>query len=260
MTEATFGGGDIQIFNEVASSAAVVRLSGEEDDASEQTVRLPTDSPRDTLNATPPSRGESRCGVVENKVFAQQTQADVRLQLQANMLMTCAQVLRRQLDMRNTRRARVDPYPVLLWHATGPALKLLKLTLQFGQHGLQFEELFHLAQFLMCMSISSWNICLKVCKKCLVTIDASYTSTYSYRNCTSFLFSSSLHELCSIITAPPFFFLLSTLVLALVTALPYLVMSLLYLAVTGYGTLKAGYSPVVPGYYTGITGYSPAVT
>ena len=132
MTEATFGGGDIQIFNEVASSAVVVRLNGEEDDASEQTVRSPTDSPRDTLNATPPSRGESRCGVVENNVFAQQTQTDVRLQLQANMLMTYAQVLRRQLDMRTTPEElesirTLSCYGMLL----GPvyALKLLKSSL-----------------------------------------------------------------------------------------------------------------------------------
>ena len=185
-------------------------------------MRSPTDSPRDTLNVTPPSRGESRCGVVENKVFAQQTEADVRLQLQANMLMTCAEVLRRQLDMRTTPEGfesirTLSCYGMLL----GPvyALKLLKLTLQFGQHGVQFEELFHLAP----CSVSHVYVDIimeYMCKKCLVTIDASYTSTYSYHNCTSFLFSSSLHELCSIITAPPFFFLLfyillSTLVLAL---------------------------------------------
>ena len=115
------GGGDIQIFNKVASSAAVVRLSGEEDDDSEspeQTVRSPTDIPRDTLNVTPPSRGESRCGSVENNVSAQQTEEDVRLQLQANMLVTH----KSSEGEYNTRRARVDPYPVLLWHATGPSV------------------------------------------------------------------------------------------------------------------------------------------
>ena len=58
------------------------------------------DGDGDDLDITPASQGEYRCGSLENKVTGQQTEDQVRLQLQANMILTCSILLERKHDRR----------------------------------------------------------------------------------------------------------------------------------------------------------------
>lgn len=122
------GGGDIQIFVESGIAAAVVTTAGE---AEPEPVDCPT-SP----HITPPKANEMRCGSLENKVSGQQTERDATIQLQANMVLTCATLLETRL-LSLTSTQELPPLDSLVCYGLlqGPtySLKLLKLTVDFVQ-------------------------------------------------------------------------------------------------------------------------------
>ena len=146
-------GGNITIFNKMTSSATI--LAGGDGDGDggdggagdgDGDVDGDGDDQDVTLNVdiTPPSR---RCGSLENKVTGQQTEDQVRLQLQANMILTCSMLLERNLKAPMTE-AELESISTLTCYGMMMgqmyALKLLKLTIDFRRDTTQFEELFHL--------------------------------------------------------------------------------------------------------------------
>ena len=83
------GGGDIQLFVQAGIIAAVVTTAGESEHEPEPPVYRPSTPPL-AADITPPKAHEMRCGSLENKVSGQQTEKEATLQLQANMILTCA--------------------------------------------------------------------------------------------------------------------------------------------------------------------------
>ena len=89
-------GGDIQVFTESAQllSAAVVTSEGSEDEEDGPELHVnktpPPPPSDDSQNTTPPKRHEVRHGAVENKLNGPQTNFDARIQLQADLVVTCA--------------------------------------------------------------------------------------------------------------------------------------------------------------------------
>ena len=79
------GGGDVYIMrNNLESCVVLATIPSTSADPG------PTDSPEspvESLEVTPPRAGEDRCGAIENKVQHRQTDREVELQLQANMLL-----------------------------------------------------------------------------------------------------------------------------------------------------------------------------
>ena len=65
---------------------------------------------------TPPKRGEFHCGSLENKVSGVQSEVDARLQLQANMVLTCATLLARKI-VAPTEVQLITLSTVMLWDA-----------------------------------------------------------------------------------------------------------------------------------------------
>ena len=59
-----------------------------------------------SLQTTPPKAGEERYAVVENKVSSAQTEAEVRVQLQANMMLLTSNLLVRKVttDIENAHK------------------------------------------------------------------------------------------------------------------------------------------------------------
>ena len=152
------GGGDVGIFR--AGSASVALLQRTASPEPEETQAAPQEAapPTETLDScpsspslsqqqsqqvvTPPREGEYRCTSVENKVSSTQSERSVTLQLQANMLLLSSKVLVDKLKEKRTDIKLFTCYGVQL----GPLydLKLLKLTLNFDEHELCYEELFNL--------------------------------------------------------------------------------------------------------------------
>ena len=84
------GGGDLQVFTHLGSSAAVVSTEAGESDVEDV---LQQNQAADTT-LKPPKQGEGQCGSIENKVSRQQSEVDVRLQLQADMVLTCTTLVK----------------------------------------------------------------------------------------------------------------------------------------------------------------------
>ena len=79
------GGGDIYIMQKNLVSGVVLATI-----PSTSADPDPTDSPEslvESLKVTPPKAGEHKCGAIENRVQHGQTDREVELQLQANMLL-----------------------------------------------------------------------------------------------------------------------------------------------------------------------------
>lgn len=134
------GGGDLHFFcGQSSLSAAVVTTAAE---SSEDEHEHGSPAAADSQN-TPPKAQEIRCGSVENKVTGQQSEKEVLLQLQANMILTCATLLEEKLP---THSLPSIDYLVCYGVVLGPTypLKLLKLTLDFVKQETLFEELFNL--------------------------------------------------------------------------------------------------------------------
>ena len=91
---------------------------------------------------TPPKAGGARCISVENKLSHQPSEKQATLQLQANMVLTCAGLL--------TRRLRKDDICILTCYglliAPVYSIKMLKLTINFESGLFMFEELVCLSQ------------------------------------------------------------------------------------------------------------------
>ena len=152
------GGGNITIFSKMTSSATILAGGdgdGDGGDGGDGDGDGDVDGDGDgddqdatsQLNITPPSQGEYRCGSLENKVTGQQTEDQVRLQLQANMILTCSMLLERKLKATMTE-AELESIGTLTCYGMMMgqtyALKLLKLTIDFKRDTTQFEELFSL--------------------------------------------------------------------------------------------------------------------
>jgi hypothetical protein len=138
------GGGDVQVFMQTGVSAVVM--------AGEGSTAGPDPTPADvspSINITPPKPNEVRCASIENSVSEQQKEEEAQLQLQANMVVTCATLLENRLKcLKNAQELRsIDSivcYGVLI--GSKYPLKLLKLTLDFSGQEMVFEERFHLHQ------------------------------------------------------------------------------------------------------------------
>ena len=95
-------------------------------------------------NLTPPKQGEEQCASFENKLSHHKNDLETRLQLQADMVLTCAIQLTRILDVFRTPED-LENIKILTCYgmAMGPTydLKLLKLCINFDQGTLIFEEL-----------------------------------------------------------------------------------------------------------------------
>ena len=102
------------------------------------------EAPAQELQLTPTKEGEYRCGAIENKVTHAQQETAACMQLQANMLLLCSKLLVHKVlnDTDSADSTLLTSYGVLL----GPtyALKVLKMTLNFDNGGLLYEELFKL--------------------------------------------------------------------------------------------------------------------
>ena len=165
------GGGDIRIFKKDSFTGAV--LQGPEPqseelellDASLSLAEIPTSPQLDSqqqiaaslpesapqcsaqkLQLTPPKQGECRCGAIENKVTHAQKETAVCMQLQANMMLLCSNLLVEKI------KENKDPADITMLTCygiqLGPtyALKILKLTIDFDKCVLLYEELFNLDQ------------------------------------------------------------------------------------------------------------------
>ena len=87
------GGGDICILRkETTTSAALLQRPTSADDEVEQPAATITPQASST-NITPPRPGEHSCGATENKMSNTQSETDVRLQLQANMMLLTSNLL-----------------------------------------------------------------------------------------------------------------------------------------------------------------------
>ncbi len=135
------GGGDIQVFQTAGSTAghptAAVVMTGQEDEEEPEPVNSP--------DLTPPKAHEGRCGSVENKITGPQTEREALLQLQADMVLTCATLLEERLSSPSSTPELFDTlvcYGVLL--GVPYPLKLLKLTIDFVKEDMVFEERFSL--------------------------------------------------------------------------------------------------------------------
>ena len=161
------GGGDIVIFKKSAMSATVVGTDNlgvdiedsggpEGQDMVDTNITAPDDLGAggcegqdmvDPIPITPPKQNEFRCGSLEAKVSSVQSEDDVILQLQANMVLTCSVLLKRKIEM-VTSTTELEQIDTLTCYGTiiGPtySLSLLQLTIDFEDSKFQFEELFKL--------------------------------------------------------------------------------------------------------------------
>lgn len=143
------GGGDVEVFTQTGISAAVVSVAGQgSEDGPDPDDPTPADvSP--SPNITPPKQYVVWRASVENKVGEQQKEEEAQLQLQANMVVTCATLLEDRLKSLSSAQElgsidNIVCYGVLI--GSKYPLKLLKLTLDFSGQEMVFEERFHLDQ------------------------------------------------------------------------------------------------------------------
>ena len=134
------------MFTHLGSSAAVVSTEAGESDtedvppAADTTLTPPKQveaqcgSIENKVSGQQSEQGEARCGSIENKVSGQQSDVDVRLQLQADMVLTCTTLVKQTLKAVTTAAEikivnAFSCYGVLI----GPtySLKLLKLSIDF---------------------------------------------------------------------------------------------------------------------------------
>ena len=136
------GGGDIEVYSTSTSSLSAAVVTGateDEDDSGSPDTHQCSESP-----TMPPKLGEERFGSLELKVSGQQKEKEVEMQLQANMIVTCATLLESKIlagdDVLSAER--LIYYGLMM----GPtcSLKLLKLTLDFENEQTLYETLFHL--------------------------------------------------------------------------------------------------------------------
>ena len=107
-------GGDSYIMtNGSFHSAALLQMEGGPQQVQDEVESQATSDG----NATPPRDGEIRCGAAENEVTSTQSEQDVYLQLQANMMLLSSRVLRRMLDIQPEAAAStsVITCSVVLW-------------------------------------------------------------------------------------------------------------------------------------------------
>ena len=147
------GGGDIYLLRKTPSTSAAALVHGvphdvewSDPDPDPTDVTPPAVTVAASADITPPKPGELRCGATENKMlYPSQTETDVRLQLQANMMLISSLVLLRKLEKRPeaAESIRVITCYGLQMGPTYP-LKILKLTIDFENSLCKYEEQFKL--------------------------------------------------------------------------------------------------------------------
>jgi hypothetical protein len=124
------GGGDIRIYRTGSSLGAVLVTPAEQEPAEDPTL---------LEHASPSQEGQYTCGAVENKVGSTQQEREMRLQLQANMMLLCAKLLSQEIAEGHDVKQLIC-YGVALGVVKYP-LTLLKLTIDFGKREAVYDEL-----------------------------------------------------------------------------------------------------------------------
>ena len=124
------GGGDICIFKTGSSLGAVLVTPAEQEPAEDPTL---------LEHASPSQEGQYTCGAIENKVGSCQHDQEVRLQLQAYMMLLCAKLLSQEIAEGHDVKQLIC-YGVALGVVKYP-LTLLKLTIDFGKREAVYDEL-----------------------------------------------------------------------------------------------------------------------
>ena len=99
-----------------------------------------------SVDITPPKEGELRCGTAENKLLTHvQSDEDVAMQLQANMMLAASILLRKHL-VGNPAAAASIQVITCYGMQMGPTypLKILKMVMDFEKGCCTFEEQFRL--------------------------------------------------------------------------------------------------------------------
>jgi hypothetical protein len=124
------GGGDIWIYRTGSNLGAVLVTPAEQEPAEDTTL---------LEHASPSQEGQYTCGAVENKVGSCQREGEVRLQLQANMMLLCTKLLVQEIVEGHDVKQLVC-YGVALGVVKYP-LMLLKLTIDFDKRETVYDEL-----------------------------------------------------------------------------------------------------------------------
>ena len=122
------GGGDI---SKSGNCSAVITTSEEEEEEEEEEGGR--------INVTPPQPNERRCVSIENKASGVQRYSETVLQLQANMVLTCATVLEYKLELSTAEIDSITCYGLLV--GMEYPVTLVKLTIDFIARNMLFEQL-----------------------------------------------------------------------------------------------------------------------
>ena len=144
------GGGDIIISKVDESTMATIQLSASssasqpdpEISSSADLGSSPSPTPLSTDNITPPKKEEHGFGNVENEVSTSRSEEDVRLQLQANMMLVVAKSLKpliKKFGENAGEKIRVMTCYGISFGGLYP-LNVLKLTVDFDNQLCKYEE------------------------------------------------------------------------------------------------------------------------